>query len=169
MLSNCRLLSTRVTFVLLALALTAARAANAEPILTFGFTELRGDYDGLTAFFADDGPATAGDVTRIPPTEQSALYWPGFSGGVAGYEMSMILANVTPAGAEGAGSLTITEDDGDTLTGDLGGVWVHVAAFGFFERADEPSPAERDGRWPVRGAELRMVRHGVQRLRYRAL
>jgi hypothetical protein len=110
-----------------------AGIANAGPIATFGFTELNGDWNGINQFFADDGVATSGDVTRILPVTQTALYQPGFAG-PAGYQMTMTLSsiNVPPGTAVGTGSLIVRDANGDTLTANIGGSWIQNGPFGFF-------------------------------------
>ncbi len=107
-------------------------SAEADTILTFGFTELNGDWDGVSTFFADDDGSTAGDVTRLLPVAQTASYSPGYAPGTAGYEMTMTLSNVTPVSADALGELTVTDADGDTITADISGFWIRNGIFGFF-------------------------------------
>jgi hypothetical protein len=108
-----------------------AASAYAGPIATFGFTELNGDWDGVNQFFANDGAATSGDVSRILPVVQTALYEPGFAG-PAGYQMTMTLSAITPAGAIGIGSFIVRDANGDSITADVSGAWVANGPFGFF-------------------------------------
>jgi len=128
----------RKSVIVAACALTVAvfgigaAPAGAEAILTFGFTELNGDWDGVSSFFADDDGSTAGDVTLLLPVAQTASYSPGYAPGTAGYEMTMTLSNITPVSAEASGSLTVTDADGDTITADLTGFWIRNGIFGFF-------------------------------------
>ena len=114
-------------------AVAVASVATAGPIATFGFTELNGAWDGASVFTAVDGPSTNGDVSRILPVTQSALYQPGFSGPAA-YSMTMNLTNIDnpPGTAQATGSVTIHDANGDTLTANLAGTWVQNGPFGFF-------------------------------------
>ena len=125
--------SFAVRVMVVGVGIVLAAAANAGPIATFGFTELNGDWNGTNAFFADDGPATNGDVTRILPVPLTALYEPGFAG-PAGYQMTMNLVidpnnvDVIPA----TGAVIVYDANGDSLSALIAGTWVRNGPFGFF-------------------------------------
>jgi hypothetical protein len=110
----------------------AAGTASAGPILTFGFTELDGNFNGSNTFSANVAGDTDGDVTRKLPVSQTAWYHADFTTSQAGYALNMTLANLTATTADGAGSLTITDVDGDTITADIGGMWFKNGIFAFF-------------------------------------
>ncbi len=112
--------------------LGAIAPATAAPILTFGFTELDGSFDGVSIFTADAAPDTDGDVSRVVPGCGTADFDHDFTGGAADYSMTMTLYNITPDTAEAAGQFIITDADGDTIAGDIAGVWVRNGVFGFF-------------------------------------
>lgn len=111
--------------------LATASAASADVIFTFGFTDLDGDYNAgsqtFTANATNFGPfQTGGDVTRIGGG--SAEYDTGFMGlgTLANYTMSMTLSNITNNSADvlfGDASFEVTDEDGDTINGDIVGEW----------------------------------------------
>ena len=104
----------------------------ASPILSFGFTDLDGDWDGSSMFtaVASDlpGTRTAGDVTRVVPTEGTALYDKGFVAlpDLSDFQLSMTLSSITATSAQASGSFTITDTDGDTISGSVDGEWVEL-------------------------------------------
>jgi hypothetical protein len=121
------------------LALTAA-SASAGVILTYGFTELNGSY---TAADASNGTFTAtavnnsalqseGDVTRLlAPGDGTAAYDHGFFGAAFGgaANVSMTLSR---NGTAGAGVFSVTDFNGDTLSGTLSGDWIFLGGATFF-------------------------------------
>lgn len=123
---------TAIAALVIPLALLGTGPAAAGPILTFGFTELDGSFNGTNLFTAGVGSDTDGDVTRVLPVEQTALFNADFSGLTADYFMTMTLTNITAATADGTGSLIITDVDGDTITADAAGAWIRNGVFGFF-------------------------------------
>ncbi len=112
-----------------------------DPLLTFGFTDLDGGFDaGISKFTADAsawslfGPYdTAGNVTRILPTGGWADFDAGFSDGpYADFNLWMDLLNITATAADANGEFTITDYDGDTITGDITGEWSRIGGISFF-------------------------------------
>lgn len=109
-----------------------AVSANADVVATYGFTDLEGSYDSATGTFRALATETAtyassGDVTRIGAPTLTAEYAFGFTSrsAFAGavFEISVTMNNGLTA--VGAGSFTITDDDGDTLTGSISGMWIN--------------------------------------------
>lgn len=116
-----------ITTAVAALAL-AGGAAQAEVVLTFGFTEASGAYSmgGLfTAGAVDDGAlSTSGDVTRVMAPAGTAEFNAGFAGGsAADFTLSLSVTDKTATTAMGTGEFTITDADGDTITGTISGDW----------------------------------------------
>ncbi len=115
----------------------AATAANAD-IASFGFTDLNGSFNADDMFFSavaftGGQGSTAGDVTRFAEGGgATANFDTGFAGGgsLANVEIYINVSNVAGGMADGAGSFTITDADGDTISGDLTGLWF-AGAFGF--------------------------------------
>jgi len=113
-------------------------AANADVVLSFGFTDLDGSYNnGSSMFTANATNAgllhTGGDVTRLQtPGAGTASYASGFFGnalaGLMNFQLSLNVTNKTTAGslqlADGSGSFTITDKDGSTITGTIAGTWI---------------------------------------------
>lgn len=118
----------RITIAAAAVGLVAG-ASQAEVVLTFGFTELSGAYtaaSGFSAVAVDDGAlSTAGDVSRIMAPVGSAEYNAGFaSGGTsADFQLALSVTDLTATTAKGSGEFTITDADGDTITGTISGDW----------------------------------------------
>jgi hypothetical protein len=115
-----------------------AAAAQAETVLTFGFTDLSGSFDvGTSAFLAeavDNGTfQTAGDVTRLSPVGGTANFDDGFVGrsAFADAVISMDISSIGSNSADGAGTLVITDNDGDSITADLDGMFSN-GGFGIY-------------------------------------
>lgn len=121
------------------LALTAA-SASAGVTLTFGFTELSGSY---SATDANNGVFTAaavnnsqlqseGDVTRLlAPGDGTATYDHGFFGSAFG-GLANVVMTINRSGTTGTGSYTVTDVDGDTLSGSISGDWIFLGGATFF-------------------------------------
>jgi len=113
--------------------------ASAEVLFSFGFTDLDGDWDSGTSVFTANasnagGLITGGDVTRQVAPVGTAEFDTGFLGvGPADYQMNMTLSNITANSADvlaGDAGFTITDDDGETITGNITGTWT-AGMFGF--------------------------------------
>lgn len=125
------------TLTVLALA-GLAGAANAEVVLSFGFTDLNGSYSSGSSTFtanADNNGLirTGGDVTRLQtPGAGTATYATGFFGtvpaGLMNFQLSLNVTNKSVSGpfqlADGSGTFTITDKDGSTITGTIAGTWI---------------------------------------------
>lgn len=110
-----------------------AQSAMADAILTFGYTDLSGQYVGgvpggtFTARASSLGAIqTSGDVTRLQSPDGTAAFGTGFVGGLdladAYFEISVF--NKTAFSAEGLGFFILTDTDGDTITGLIDGTWI---------------------------------------------
>ncbi len=113
-----RIASTIAAFGLL------AGAAQADVVLTFGFTDLAGEFDGGSAFTADSVSAgvlqSSGDVSRLLAPGGTADYDAGFASGGFSMNIGVPAVRTDPT----SGGFTITDADGDTITGDINGNWV---------------------------------------------
>lgn len=122
----------KTTFAAIAAAgtvLSVGSAAFAGPVLTYRFDRLNGGYTGNTgggtfSAVADNSPGlrTQGSVTRVD-TAQTASYAQGFYNPLANSDYRLIL-NVFGIGvntAFGNGSFTVTDSQGDTITGSVSG------------------------------------------------
>lgn len=121
------------------LALTAA-SASAGVIATFGFTELNGQYTatsattGVLSVTAVNNAAlqSEGDVTRLlAPGDGTATYDHGFFGSGFG-GLANVVMSISRSGTTGSGSYTVTDKDGDTLSGAIDGTWIFLGGATFF-------------------------------------
>lgn len=105
-------------------------AAGAAPILSFGFTDLSGSFSTASGQFRADasdtgGLNTSGDVTRLAGPTGTANFDTGFLSASAFADVNITM-NVSPIDAQnasGMGSFTLTDDDGDTITGTINGTF----------------------------------------------
>lgn len=132
---------TRIAIALAALA-GGISAANANIIITASYLDLRGDYvqsaPGIGTFTAvanDADPIrSTGNVARVDGNPGSASFETGFVSGLNPADFSITLSvNVIVPGqvATGAGTFTITDADGDTITGSIDGAWLFDTVQGF--------------------------------------
>ncbi len=126
---------------LAALLLVTAPASAQMPILTYGFTDTSAAFtlnpdmvSGTYSAVADSD--TDGDVTRPLPVSDTAYFEQDFTGGMADFVLSMAITGIGAGTANGSGSFTITDVDGDTITGNISGTWNQLAGiFASFEGA----------------------------------
>ena len=123
-----------------------ASTASADAVLTFGFTDMNGQFavsgggpgGNFTASAVDNSVLrTAGDVSRINVPFGTAVYDDGFVSGLdpADVQLSISVFNVLGGPiptADGVGAFTITDVDGDTMTGSIDGVWLLLGGGVFF-------------------------------------
>ncbi len=109
----------------------AAGSASADVILTWGFTELNGTYNNITKEFTakaenNGNLQTTGDVSRLVSTTGTALFQDGFVSGAdsADYQMNISVFNKVGNTAQGTGTVTITDKNGDTIYADITGDWI---------------------------------------------
>lgn len=108
-----------------------AGLASGEVILSWGYTDLDGSFDGTT-FRAVAGVSSSGDVTRLADPTSTAEFDAGFitRSAMADVLVAITVSNIGGVTADGSGSFTLTDDDGDTITGDIDGVFIN-GGFGF--------------------------------------
>lgn len=105
-------------------ACVAAPALAVDASVTFGFTDLNGSFDfGTGVFDLNNDADTSGDVSRLEAPGGVADYNIGFAAPAAA-AFSVNVFNKVGSVAQGTGSFTITDADGDTLTGDIDGTWI---------------------------------------------
>lgn len=124
--------------------LLASAQAKADPVLTFDFGGLATTFDSSTgAFHAfetldmnGDGDFTkfdytSGSVTRTVEPNGTALFYWGLPGNPlpadpdAGVSLDLILTDIDPIAktALATGSFTLTDVDGDAISGSVDGAW----------------------------------------------
>jgi hypothetical protein len=98
-------------------------AASADVVLSFGYTDLAGSYDGSGGFKAVADVASTGDVTRLFAPAGTAEFETGFVTGADSSDFSIDLAvsSIGASTAVGTGSFLITDANGDTITGKISG------------------------------------------------
>ncbi len=107
-----------------------ATSASATVVATFQYTDLRGAYDAgpgqFTAVAVDSGSfQSAGDVTRLIAPGGTAQFEPGFVTTTGGSAMvSINVTNIVGLTADGSGTFSFADADGDTITGDISGDWL---------------------------------------------
>lgn len=111
-----------------------AASASAEVIASFGYNDLAGAYTSLSAttgLFTANASATlnlnsSGDVTRLVGPGGTASFAPGFFPLSGNVQVSVNVTGIDTMNliAFGAGSMTLTDRDGDTITADIDGLWV---------------------------------------------
>ena len=118
----------------LALVLAAAGTNSAiaqDPVLTFSFNSLSGNFDaGSLLFRAFDTMSTVGDVIRFndPPPNATALFDGTDGSGFFSLSMDIDPVTLTGVSAQGSGSMILTDADGDTFAGDISGMWTNNGA-----------------------------------------
>ena len=115
------------TCAIAALTLAAGTAAAQSTLATFDFDDMDASYDAsLMRFTATSVAQTEGEVEDFT-TSQTAVFGAGFvSGPSADFTWYTDLSNITSTTADGVGSFTITDFDGDTITGDIAGTWTSI-------------------------------------------
>lgn len=116
-----------------------AVATRAEVIASFSFDDLAGSYSqssassGTFSAVAVDNMnlQTSGDASRLIPSEGNAVFEAGFVSGAnpADFQITISVNIVGLNQATGTGSFTLTDADGDSMTGDISGDWVLVGSF----------------------------------------
>jgi hypothetical protein len=123
----------RKTCLILILSVLACPVvANAFAIFTYGFTDVSSSFDGATTWTMTADANTGGDVTRTVSPVGTAQFSPDFTGGFASFDLSMEVAPLDATHYDGLGEFTITDVNGDTITGELDGFWTKLSAGSYF-------------------------------------
>jgi uncharacterized protein (TIGR03382 family) len=113
----------------------SAMAQNNAAVMTFSYSDLSGEYVGgspggtFTAQASSVGLITSGIVSRVVQSPNQAIFNPGFEGG-PGLSNAIFTISVfakTAFTAQGAGSFTLTDTNGDRIVGTISGTWVRGA------------------------------------------
>ncbi len=118
-----------------AAGLAVGTSANADVLLSFGYTDLSGSFDG-SAFHAvavDNAAfSTSGDVTRLDSVGGTAAFAAGLAFGptAASVEITIDVTSLGGQLASGAGGFVLTDIDGDTIQGDISGTWTSAGIGG---------------------------------------
>jgi hypothetical protein len=126
-------------------------SAMAFDVMSFGFTDLAGDFDtgAMPAHALDMGDVfdgvfigmavsgggfdTGGDFSRLVGPEGTAEFDSGFeAGGFGDVTITITTANFDGMTAKGVGDVEIIDADGDTFTATFEGTWFATGPFMFF-------------------------------------
>lgn len=126
-------------------ALCLGAAPASANLFDFYYDSLDSSYTSATGTFsASMNPlTTSGSVVRQQAPTEWALFWADVPGQPledsywstlgGNFSLSMTIINIGAFTADGvAGKLTITDTDGDTITGDLAGEWFNVGPSNIF-------------------------------------
>ena len=123
----------RYVLALAVVAGAAASAAHADSIASFSYDDLGGTYVGgvaggsFTAVAVDTVQLqSSGVASRLDPIDESAVFQSGFVSGadLADFALTLSVGAIDINGFRpGAGSFTVTDADGDTITGLASGNW----------------------------------------------
>jgi hypothetical protein len=114
-------MTLKITALLAAGTITGIASAD---IASFTYSDLLGSYDADSGVYsAVAGDLTAGDVTRLDTRTGTAQFDTGFRtlGTLADYQLEIQISNIQGSTADGNGTLTITDDNGDTITASISG------------------------------------------------
>ncbi|MBX3364359.1 MAG: hypothetical protein KF866_06290 [Phycisphaeraceae bacterium] len=124
----------KISLIAAGVIATAGTAATATVTLTYGFTDLSGAYamnDPSNpnlggSFSAMAGVTSAGDVTRLATPGGTATFLDDFVNRNAFADVAINISVFNRVGmlAQGSGTFTITDADGDQLIGDIDGTWI---------------------------------------------
>jgi hypothetical protein len=124
------------TVLSLSALVAAAGAAVAQPaIISFTYSELNGSFDaGTGEYQAVATSATSGDVTRLGYAPGSAEFDNGTLPGVdADAIISLSVTNIFGTTADGNGTITLTDANGDAIIADVDGTFRLLFGSIFFE------------------------------------
>lgn len=118
-----------------ALAGGIVASANAEIIATVSYDDLAGTFtstgggNGSFTAMAVNTPtlASAYEASRLVPGLGTASFEAGFESNPfnpANFVISISVVNINATTAMGSGTFTATDVDGDTLSGDIAGLWI---------------------------------------------
>ena len=106
----------------------------------FSYTYVHTTFDGTDTFTTTNSANTSGKVYRIEPPPGQAKFYAAqdvadllaafgiavdtWGSGSEALLISMTITDITATTAKGSGSFTVTDVDGDTLSGIVSGTWV---------------------------------------------
>ena len=98
-----------------------AFAGLSNDILSFTYSDLAGSYNATTGEYSAVVSAgnTSGDVTYVPGNQTAEFDSGSFASTSAGFSLDLAISNVMATTADAAGTLTITDANGDTITADV--------------------------------------------------
>lgn len=132
------MINRSLTAVALAVAAGGVATANADVVLTLTYHDLNGSYTqsspGVGAFTAvAAGSEAAGEVSRVDTNPGNASFEVGFEVDTnpADFQLSLSVNVISAGVATGAGSMILTDANGDTIAANLSGAWIYDSVNGF--------------------------------------
>ncbi len=101
-----------------------AGTAQGSIVASFGFTDLRGVFDDGSSTMTVTGQTTSdGDFTR---NDDGTAFFSNLDAGSASFFLEMSVENIDNVAmtADGAGTITIVDADGDAFRGSFEGEWI---------------------------------------------
>ncbi len=116
---------------------TAGVAAAQPAIISFTYSDLSASFDsGSAAYSAVADADTSGDVTRLDGSPGSAEFDSGsLPGAFADVQIAMTISNIGPLTADGNGTITLTDANGDFILADVDGIFRKIGGSIFYEGA----------------------------------
>lgn len=114
---------------------TAGVAAAQPAIISFTYSDLSASFDsGAAAYTAVADADTSGDVTRLDATPGSSEFDAGsLPGSFADAQIAMTISNIGAMTADGNGTVTLTDDNGDFILAEVNGIFRNVGGAVFYE------------------------------------
>jgi len=125
----------KLIFFAIVLVFSFFAAPAMADMFGFSFSNLRSTFDGSNTFQSMDWSSTTGDLYRnIAPTGTASFDSGSWNLGGTSEDLliQMTIGNITASTADGSGSFTIKDIDGDTLTGSVSGTWQKMGVFPVF-------------------------------------
>ncbi len=121
-------MKTRLMVVVLAALCLSGTPAMAD-LFHWSVHNLDLSYDGVYYNATASVYTEGGQImfTRDVPTTGTVSAFPGLASANFGIE-DMLISDITASTAKGAGTFTLTDETGDTITGDVTGVWTKTGS-----------------------------------------
>ena len=121
---------TKFILIICFAALCLSGAPAFADMFDFGVSRLDTTFDGTTFNAWLNKPYGVMTLNRIEaPIETVALEYAGGSATLGDFSLWMDLDNITATTATAIGEFTITDIDGDTITGDITGNWALIGGY----------------------------------------
>lgn len=120
-----------------ALLATAAVAAAQPAFISFTYSDLSASFDsGSSAYSVVADADTSGDVTRLDNSAGTSEFDSGtLPGSFADAQIAMTISNIGATTADGDGTVTLTDANGDFITAEVHGIFRNIGGAIFYEGA----------------------------------
>jgi MYXO-CTERM domain-containing protein len=125
--------TTKMTAAAAVLAFAGSAFAG-EAVLSFTYSDLMGSFDAATGeYSAVVGTGSSGDVTFVPGNQTAEFDSGSFASTSAGFDLNLTISGITANSATGSGTLSIADENGDTITTDVTGSFNLLLGTVFFQ------------------------------------